>query len=185
MAGPFSTPPLSFSYTPGCPNLLHKQPCLVSSRLSILELYEIFNDFISKDCPWRNCLWDSSCFCPYYSSLCVLGVLCICSGHLCPPTLPQLWCYCTKKTPLLPASLAPLMCHGQTRLLCSHFSLLSLSLSSTLSLWAFLSLLDGAEAEPQTNFSHSCNEAWLAQFVSLRGNRIHSSVLRKTPFFQT
>lgn len=54
-----------------------------------------------------------------------------------------------------------------------------------LSLWGFFSLLDGAEAEPQTNFSHSCNEAWRAQFVSLRGNRIHSSVPQKTPFFQT
>lgn len=53
------------------------------------------------------------------------------------------------------------------------------------SLWGFFSLLDGAEAEPQTNFSHSRNEAWRAQFVSLQGNRIHSSVPQKTPFFQT
>lgn len=72
------------------------------------------------------------------------------------------------------------MCHGQARLL-----LLSFSLFSPLSLWGFFSLLDGAEAEPQTNFSHSRNEAWRAQFVSLRGNRIHSSVPQKTPFFQT
>lgn len=57
--------------------------------------------------------------------------------------------------------------------------------SLPLSLRGFSSLLGGAEAEPQTNFSHSRNEAWRAQFVSLRGNRIHSSVPQKTPFFQT
>ncbi len=69
---------------------------------------------------------------------------------------------------------------------CSNFpSFAPSSPSLSHSLWGFFSLLDGAEAEPQTNFSHSCNEAWRAQFVSLRGNRIHSSVPQKTPFFQT
>lgn len=58
------------------------------------------------------------------------------------------------------------------------------AISLSLSLWGFFSLLDGAEAEPQTNFSHSRNEAWRAQFVSLRGNRIHSSVPQKTPFLR-
>ncbi len=51
MAAPSSTQPLSVSYTPGCPNLLHKQPCLILRCLSIPELCEVFNDFISEDCP--------------------------------------------------------------------------------------------------------------------------------------
>lgn len=78
------------------------------------------------------------------------------------------------------ASLPPLMRPGQAMLLW-----LSFSFAPFLPFRGFFSLLHGAEAEPQTNFSHSGNEAWRAQFVSLRGNRIHSSVPQKTPFFQT
>lgn len=37
---------------------------------------------------------------------------------------PDCWCSSTKKPP---ASVAPLMCHGQARLLCSHFPSLSFS----------------------------------------------------------
>lgn len=96
MAAPSSTPPQSVSYTPACPNLLHKQPHrLILSALSISELHD---DFISEDCPQRNCLWDNSHFCPHYSKLCVcvLGALCVCSR---PPALSQPWCSGTKKTP--------------------------------------------------------------------------------------
>lgn len=76
MAASSSTPPLSVSSTPGCPNLLHKHPDLISSHLSIPELCELFNDFICEDCPWRNCLWDSSHLCPHYSSQCVSAPVC-------------------------------------------------------------------------------------------------------------
>lgn len=184
MAAPSLTPPLSVSYTPSSPNLLHKQLCLISSGPSIPELREPFNDFIFENCPWRNCLWDSGHFCPHYSSRCVSGVLYVCSVL---PRLPLRGATALKRPPFFPASLPPLMCHGQARLLCSHFRSLSFSPSSPppFSLGGFFSLLDGAEAEPQTNFSHSRNEAWQAQFVSLWGNRIYSSVPQKTPFFQS
>lgn len=50
MAASSSTPPLSVSYTPGRPNLLHKHPQLILSCLSIPELCEVFSDFMSEDC---------------------------------------------------------------------------------------------------------------------------------------
>lgn len=55
--------------------------------------------------------------------------LCVRSG-VCPLFSPMsaraapLWCYSTKKTPFFPASLAPLMCHGQASLLLLSFSLI-------------------------------------------------------------
>lgn len=39
--------------------------------------------------PRRNCLWDSSHFCPHYSRLCVSGALCVCSVRPCLPALPH------------------------------------------------------------------------------------------------
>lgn len=141
---------------------------------------EAFSDFIPEDCPQRNCLWDSSHPPP------PTGAAFVCL--LCSPMsvrVAPVWCYSAKKDLVFffssPASLAPLMCHGQVWL----FFALIFPHSLPLSLRGFSSLLGGAEAEPQTNFSHSRNEAWRAQFVSLRGNRIHSSVPQKTPFFQT
>lgn len=133
MAAPSSTPSLSVSYTPGCPNLLHKQPRLILSCLSIPELCEVFNDFISEDCARRNCLWDSGHFCPHYSSLCVSGTLCVCSVRPCQPALPHCGATALKRPSFTPASLAPLMCHGQTRLLLLPFSLI-LSLFPSLAL---------------------------------------------------
>lgn len=41
MAAPSSTSQLNVSYTPGCPNLLHKQTCLISSHLPIPELLRV------------------------------------------------------------------------------------------------------------------------------------------------
>lgn len=51
MAAPSSTPRLSVSYTPNCPNLLHKQPHLIWSRLSIPELREGFQWFHLRGLP--------------------------------------------------------------------------------------------------------------------------------------
>lgn len=131
--------------------------------------------------PWRNCLWDSS---HYSSLLCVRSAVCL----LCSPTsacTAPLWSYSSKrkKKDFFPCFTGTINVPWPSRLLLLSFSLI-LSLFPS-PLWGFFSLLDGAEAEPQTNFSHSRNEAWRAQFVSLRGNRIHSSVPQKTPFFQT
>lgn len=124
MAAPSSAPPLSVSYTPGCSNLLHKQPCtsyLVFPSLSCVRVPMISS---LRIVPWGNGLWDSGHFCPHYSSLCVL---------LCwpvPAHSAPLWVYRAKKLCVLPASLAPLMCHGQARVLLLSFSLI-LSLPSS------------------------------------------------------
>lgn len=130
MAAPSSTSQLSVSYTPSFPNLLHKQTCLISSGLSIPELREFLRwlHLWGLSPPSRkNCLQDSGHFCLHYSSLCVCLVRCVSAVLV--HSAPQ-WCYSTKKTQFFPASLAPLMCHGQTRLLCSHFPSLSFSPSS-------------------------------------------------------
>lgn len=77
MAASSSTSPLSVSYTPSCPNLLHKQPRLVWPGLSIPEPHEVFfSDFISVDCPQRNCLWVISA--RITESLCVRNAVCVC-----------------------------------------------------------------------------------------------------------
>lgn len=130
MAASSLTPPLSVSYTPACPNLLHKQPHLISSCLSIPELCGVFNDFISEDCPWRNCLWDNSHSYPHYSSLCVSRALCVCSVRSCLPALPHLWCCCTKKTPFSPCFTGTINVPWP-----SQTPLLSFSLAAILSLF--------------------------------------------------
>lgn len=81
-----------------------------------------------------------------------------------------------------PASLAPLMCHGRAALFCLSFSstpLLPL-LTEVSSLYCTV--------QKQNHKPISVILAMRldgAQFVSLRGNRIHSSVPQKTPFSRT
>lgn len=60
-------------------------------------------------------------------------------AHAC-PLCPNCGATALKRPSFLPASLAPLMCHGQARLFCSHFPSLSFSLSCALSLSLSLSL---------------------------------------------
>lgn len=130
VAASSSTLPLSVSYTLSCPNLLHKQPHLIWSSLSISELREVFQ--------WLHLCGLSpeklpvGHFCPHYSSLCVCVSWMLCASVFCSPVASPLGPDCgaaaLKRTA---ASLAPLMCHGQATLLCSHFPSLSSSPSSS------------------------------------------------------
>lgn len=120
MAAPSSIPrPLSVSYTPVCPNLLHKQPRLIPSCLSIPELCEVSNDFISEDCPLKKLpvgrqplqqpfVCQERCVSPLFAHVRL---------H-CPTVVVQ---HEKKRKIFFLASLAPLMCHGRAGAFCSHF----------------------------------------------------------------
>lgn len=128
MAASSLTPPLSVSYTPGCPNLLHKQPHLISSRLSIPELCVRFSMTSSQRIVPKEIACGTTAISTPITAACVCQEHCVSAlfAHAC-PLCPNCGAAALKRPRFLPASLAPLMCHGQARLLCSHFPSLSFS----------------------------------------------------------